>query len=60
MKFVQKTTWNLPDLEYFRDELEWDVESMDDVINLIESRNEKELIQLLGYCLNYECYIEKE
>lgn len=59
MKFVQKITYNLGSLEYYRDELGWDVHSMEDVVERIKDWNDEELRTLLGYAIDYECWAEE-
>ena len=60
MKFVQKITYNLGTLEYYRDELGWNVHTIEDVIANIADWNDKELQSLLGYATDYECWAEEE
>lgn len=59
MKFVQKITYDLGDLEYYRDELRWNVNSIEDVIERLVDRNDEELRNILGCATDYECWIEK-
>lgn len=59
MKFVLKTTYNLGDLEYYRDELGWDVNSIEDVVERIQDWNDEELFTLLGYPTDCECWAEE-
>lgn len=58
MKFVQKITWDIADVQNFKD-LGWNVETMDDVAEYIKDWNEDELHTLLGYATDYECWIEE-
>jgi len=59
MKFVQKITFDLGELEYYRDELGWNVDSIEDVAERIKDWNEEELHSLLGCAIDYECWIEE-
>lgn len=59
MKFIQKITYDLGNLEYYRDELGWNVNSIEDVVELIKDWNDKELFTLLGYATDYECWAEE-
>lgn len=58
MKFIQKITWDIADVQNFKD-LGWDVETMDDVAEYIKDWNDDELRTLLGYAIDYECWIEE-
>lgn len=58
MKFIQKITWDIADVQNFKD-LGWNVETMDDVAEYIKDWNEDELYTLLGYATDYECWIEE-
>ena len=59
MKFIQQITYNLESLEYYRDELGWDVDSIEDVVECIKDWNDKELYTLLGCSIDYECWAEE-
>lgn len=59
MKFVQKITYELGDLEYYRDELGWNVNSFEDVVEHLRDWNDKELRIVLGYATDYECWAEE-
>ena len=59
MKFVQKITFNLGSLEYYRDELGWNVETIEDVVEIIKDWNDEELHALLGRATDYECWAEE-
>ena len=59
MKFIQKITYDLGSLEYYRDELGWTVETIEDVAEYIKDWNDDELRTLLGYAIDYECWIEE-
>lgn len=59
MKFVQKVTWDLGDLEYYKNELHWDVNTIEDVVENIKDWNDEELYTLLGYATDYECWAEE-
>lgn len=58
MKFIQKITWDIADVQNFKD-LGWNVETMDDVAEYIKDWNDEELRNLLGYATDYECWIEE-
>ena len=50
MKLVRKMVWkNFPPLEYFRDELEWDVNSMEEVAECLEEFSLDELYSSYGW-----------
>ena len=59
MKFVQKVTWDLGDLEYYKNELHWDVNTIEDVVENIKDWNGEELYTLLGRATDYECWAEE-
>ena len=59
MKFVQKITFDLGSLEYYRDELGWNVETIEDVVEIIKDWNDEELHALLGRATDYEYWAEK-
>ena len=59
MKFIQKITYDLGSLDYYRDELGWDVDSIEDVVERIKDWNDEELRILLGYATDYECWAEE-
>ena len=59
MKFIQKITYELEDLEYYRDVLEWNVHSIEDVVERIKDWNDEELCKLLGYATDYECWVDE-
>ena len=42
-------SWDLPRLSRFVDELKWDVEDYDDVLEILSSCDEKELTEMFGY-----------
>lgn len=48
-KFVLEYEWPLPDFDYFKYELEWDVNSMEDVIDSLGQWDIDELRQILGF-----------
>lgn len=58
MKFVQKITFDLGSLEYYRDELGWNVDSLEDVAERIKDWNDEELRTLLGCATDYDYWIE--
>lgn len=47
MKLIHKQVYELPDFEYFNGELEWDVNTWDDVINILEGF--EDLTEVLGF-----------
>lgn len=47
MKLIKKEVYNLPDFEYFSEELGWDVKTQDDVINILDGF--ESLIDVLGF-----------
>lgn len=59
MKFVQKVTWDLGDLEYYKNELHWPVDTIEDVVENIKDWNDEELYTLLGRATDYECWAEE-
>ena len=59
MKFVRKITFELEDLEHYRDELGWNVNSIEDVAERISDWNDEELHTLLGYATDYEYWVEE-
>ena len=59
MKFIQKITFDLGSLEYYRDELGWNVDSLEDVAERIKDWNDEELHALLGYATDYDYWIEE-
>lgn len=59
MKLIQKTTYDLGDLEYYRDSLGWDVNSMEEVVEHLQDRNDEELCAILGSAIDYECWAEE-
>ena len=59
MKFVQQITFDLDSLEHYRDELGWNVETMDEVVEKIKDWNDEELRTLLGCATDYDCWMEE-
>lgn len=59
MKFVQKITFDLGSLEYYRDELGWNVETIEDVVEIIKDWNDEELHAFLGCATDYEYWAEE-
>lgn len=59
MKFIQKITYDLGNLDYYRNELEWNVNSIEDVVERIMDWNDKELRTLLGCAIDYKCWAEE-
>lgn len=59
MKFIQKITYDLGSLEYYRDELGWNVDTIEDVVEIIKDWNDEELYALLGCTTDYDYWIEK-
>ena len=60
MKFVQKVTWNLGDLEYYKNELHWNVDTIEDVVERLKDWNDEELYFHLGRAIDYECWAEED
>lgn len=58
MKFIQKITWDIADVQNFKD-LGWNVETIDDVAEYIKDWNDDELRTLLGCTEDYECWVEE-
>ena len=58
MKFTCITTYDLPEPEYFKEQLGWHVETLDDVVEQLSDYNDDELRQVLGNATDYECYAE--
>ena len=56
--FIIKRSYDLPDFDYFKYELGWNVDSIDDVLDLIEMYTDKERFELLGR-YKEECSIEE-
>jgi hypothetical protein len=59
MKVVRKITWELPPLEHFQKDLEWDVKSMEDVKKELEDYATNELYDTYGYYPKEETFIEE-
>ena len=59
MKFVQKITYDLGDLEYYRDQLGWKVDTIEDVVERLKDENDEYLYRLFGRPTDYECYAEE-
>lgn len=50
MKLVRTITWkNIPPLEYFRDELEWDVNSMEEIAEYLNDYAPNDLYSICGW-----------
>lgn len=49
MKVVRKITWELPPLEHFQKDLEWDVKSMEDLQNEFKEYATMELYDYYGW-----------
>lgn len=60
MKFIRKMTYNLPDLEYFRNKFNWDDENMSQVIETLGLCDESVLQQFLGFEIAYDYYVEDD
>ncbi len=61
MYLVRMTGWPLPDLDYFKDELEWEnVESMQDVLDRLQFYDEDDLKQLLGNVYGCKFFIAED
>lgn len=59
MKFIQKVTWDLGDLDYYKNELHWNVNTIEDVVEYLKDWNDEELYSLLGCAIDYECWAEE-
>lgn len=59
MKLVRKITWELPPLEHFQKDLEWDVNSMEDVKKELEDYATTELYEIYGWYPKEETFIEE-
>ena len=60
MKFIQKVTWDLGgDLEYYKNQLHWNVDTIEDVVEYFKDLNDDELYLLLGPVADYECWAEE-
>lgn len=59
MKFIQKITWDIPNVQYFKEDLGWNVETMNDVVKYINDWDDDELRTLLGCPADYDCWIEE-
>lgn len=53
MEFIHKQVYSLPEFEFFKYELEWDVDSWEDVINILQDFTLEELIDVLGFPAEY-------
>lgn len=60
MKYIQTLTWEIPSLEYFKNELEWrDAENIKDLKNILDDYGEDDLINLVGPPDDYTSRIEE-
>lgn len=60
MKFVQKVTYDLGEnFEYYKNELHWNVDTIEDMVEYFKDRNDEELYLMLGRPTDYECWIEE-
>lgn len=59
MNFVVEVKYPLPDFDYFKYELGWDVDSMEDVLELLKQLREDDWNMILGYPINCNLYIER-
>ena len=61
MKLVRKVVWeNIPPLKYFQEELEWDVNSMEEVADLLDEWSLDELYSTFGWYPKYSTEIVEE
>lgn len=60
MKFTQIISYDLPDPDYFKDQLGWDVETTEDVVTILSDFSDEELRTTLGPITDYDCYAELE
>ena len=58
MNFVVQVKYPLPDLDYFKYELKWDVNSMEDVLESLSQWVEDDWYTILGYPIDRDFYIE--
>lgn len=58
-KLVITKTYEIPNLEYFNEELEWNIESLGEVIDVVETWTPKELREIFG-CPKETYKIEKD
>ena len=58
MNFVVQVKYPLPDLDYFKYELKWDVNSMEDVLESLSQWVEDDWYTILGYPIDRYFYIE--
>ena len=60
MKLIRKITWeNIPPLEHFQKDLEWDVKSMDEVADHLDDYALDELYASYGWYPKEVTYIEE-
>lgn len=59
MNFVVQIKYPLPDLDYFKYELGWDVNSMEDVLESLSQWEEDDWRDILGYPIDRNFYIER-
>ena len=52
-EYVRTEVYPLPDLDYFIEQLGWEVSSMDEVFDFLETLCRSELEELLGYPNEY-------
>ena len=57
MNFVVQVKYPLPDLDYFKYELKWDVNSMEDVLESLSQWEEDDWYTILGYPIDHDFYI---
>lgn len=61
MKLICKVVWeNIPPLEYFQEELGWNVNSMEEVADYLDGWDINDLRMTFGYYPNYSTEIEEE
>ena len=54
MLFVETTTWDIPNFDYFKDELGWHIENNDDLLENLQDLDDEELRLCGGECINYD------
>lgn len=59
MKVVRKITWELPSLEHFQKDLEWDIKSMEDLQNEFKEYSTNELYDYYGWYPKEETFVEE-
>ena len=58
MKFTQIISYDLPEPEYFKEQLGWNVDTIEDVVTILADFTDEELRTTLGTATDYDCYAE--